>query len=77
MTQPAAPEFRAIADLLRAHASARPERLALREGERALNYVELDALMDRVAAALQRDGARPGGTIAICAAASIEYAAVM
>ena len=76
MNEPAAPEFRAIADLVRAHAKAEPERLALREGGQALSYAQLDALMDRVAAALQRDAARPGDTIAICAAASIEYAAV-
>ena len=69
--------FRAIADLVRAHAQARPEQAALREGERSLSYGALDALMDRVAAALQRDGARAGhDAVAICAAASIEYAAV-
>ena len=71
------PPFRAIADLVRAHALARPERAALRESERSLSYGALDALMDRVAAALQRDGVHPGrDAVAICAAASIEYAAV-
>ncbi|MFP5406848.1 MAG: class I adenylate-forming enzyme family protein, partial [Gammaproteobacteria bacterium] len=35
----------------------------------------LDALIDRVGAALQRDGLRPGDTIAISAATSIEYLA--
>ena len=71
-----APPFRAIADLVRAHAAARPESPALRAGDRTLAYAGLDALMDRIAAALQRDGAQPGDTIAICAATSIEYAAV-
>ena len=33
-------------------------------------------MMDRAAAALQRDGIRAGEVIAICAATSIEYAAV-
>ena len=68
-----APPFQALADLVRAHAGDRPAQLALREGGRSLSYGELDALMDRVAAALQRDGAAPGDAIAICAATSIEY----
>ncbi|RZI97197.1 MAG: 4-coumarate--CoA ligase, partial [Variovorax sp.] len=41
-----------------------------------LTYAELDALMDRIAASLQRDGLKPGDAIAICAAASVPYAAV-
>ena len=69
--------FRAIADLVREHARAAPDHPALREGERELSYGALDALMDRVAAALQRDGARAGSdSIAICAGTSIEVAAV-
>ncbi len=68
-----APPFQALADLVRAHAGDRPAQLALREGGRSLSYGELDALMDRVATALQRDGAAPGDAIAICAATSIEY----
>ena len=43
---------------------------ALADDERALNYAELDALMDRIAAALQRDGIAPGECIATCAAPS-------
>jgi len=72
----APPPFRAIADLVREHAAQRPLRAALLYEERKLSYGELDALMDRVAAALQRDGVASCDTIAICAAASIEYAAV-
>jgi long-chain acyl-CoA synthetase len=68
-----APPFRALADLVRAHAGDRSAQPVLREGGRSLRYGELDALMDRVAAALQRDGAAPGDAIAICAATSIEY----
>jgi acyl-CoA synthetase (AMP-forming)/AMP-acid ligase II len=41
-----------------------------------LDYRALDGLMDRIAAALQRDGVRPRETIAICAGTSIDYAAV-
>ena len=69
-------EFALITDLVRQHARQESRRLALMEGERLLDYGALDALMDRIAAALQRDGLQPGDSIAICAAMSIEYAAV-
>ena len=69
-------EFAFITDLIRQHATQEPRRLALMEGERQLDYGALDTLMDRIAAALQRDGLQPGDSVAICAAMSIEYAAV-
>ena len=69
-------EFALITDLIRQHAAQDPRRRALMEGERQLDYGALDALMDRIAAALQRDGLQLGDTIAICAGMSIEYAAV-
>ena len=69
-------EFVALAGLVQQHTQAAPSRVALIEGERKLDYAGLNAQMDRVAAALQRDGVGPGRTVAICAAASIEYAAV-
>jgi acyl-CoA synthetase (AMP-forming)/AMP-acid ligase II len=70
------PDFRAIADLVREHATVRPRAPALRHGERQLDWHGLDALMDRVAAALQREGVAPGEAIAICGANAIEYAAI-
>jgi acyl-CoA synthetase (AMP-forming)/AMP-acid ligase II len=72
----AAAPFRALPDLIREHAAARPAQLALAAGDERLDYAALDALMDRIAAALQRDGCRPGEAIAICAHASPRYAAV-
>ena len=71
-----APPFRAIADLVREHAAARPDQRALVQGGRSLTWGELDRLADRVAASLQRDGVLPQERIAICGANSIEYAAV-
>ncbi len=68
--------FAAIADLIHTHADRRPGRAALIQDARAVDYAALDATMDRIAAALQRDGLKPGDVVAICAAASIEYAAV-
>ncbi len=69
------PPFRTVADLVREHAAREPQSVALVHDGRRLTYAELDGLMERVAAALQRDGARPGDVAAICAATSIEYAA--
>jgi acyl-CoA synthetase (AMP-forming)/AMP-acid ligase II len=62
-------------ELIRAHARLRPAQLALILGDQQLDYAGLDALMDRVAAALQRDGAAPGGVVAIAAHASFAYIA--
>ena len=69
-------EFGAITDLIHLHAVEAPARHALMQGQRVLGYAALDAMMDRVASALQRDGLKPGDAIAICANMSIEYAAV-
>ena len=69
-------DFATLTDLVRGHARGAPQRSALIDGERRLDYAGLDALLDRVACALQRRGVVPGDTIAICAAASIEYVAV-
>jgi acyl-CoA synthetase (AMP-forming)/AMP-acid ligase II len=72
----AAPPFRAIADLVREHAAARPDQRALVQGGRSLTWGELDRMADRIAASLQRDGVLPQERIAICGANSIEYAAI-
>jgi len=68
--------FRAVADLVRDHARRDPDAIALVQDARRLTYAALDALMERVAASLQRDGARPGDVAAIGAGTSIEYVAV-
>ncbi|MFC0242097.1 class I adenylate-forming enzyme family protein [Rhodopseudomonas telluris] len=69
------PDFITLDALVRNTAQASPDRLAVIDGERQLRYAEFDALIDRVAAALQRDGVKPTDTISICALSSIEYAA--
>lgn len=68
--------FLLIADLVREHALERPGAPALRDADQTLSWSALDALMDRVAAALQRDGLQPGEAIAICAQSSVRYAAL-
>ena len=60
-------EFGSVAELVHLHALAAPNRPALSESNssRRLTYGELDALMDRIAASLQRDGVKAGESIAI------------
>ncbi|PIF75332.1 acyl-CoA synthetase (AMP-forming)/AMP-acid ligase II [Variovorax sp. 54] len=72
----AARDFGTLADLVRLHAQNTPDRPALADAQQTLDYRALDALMDRIAAALQRDGLRAGDAIAVCAASSVPYAAV-
>jgi len=69
-------DFGAIADLVRLHAQHTPDHAALADAQSALNYGALDALMDRIAASLQRDGLKAGDAIAVCASSSVNYAAV-
>jgi acyl-CoA synthetase (AMP-forming)/AMP-acid ligase II len=73
---PGLPPFRAIADLVREHARARPGSLALRQGTQRMTWGELDVLVDRIAARLQAAGARPTQAIAISGANSIPYLAL-
>ncbi|MFT3821228.1 MAG: class I adenylate-forming enzyme family protein [Rubrivivax sp.] len=66
--------FGTLPGLIRRHAAARPAHPALVFEGRTLSYAELDAELDRVAAALQRDGLRRGDAVVICAATSLPYA---
>jgi acyl-CoA synthetase (AMP-forming)/AMP-acid ligase II len=72
----ALPAFTDMGNRIRLHAQRAPSRDALVAGDRRLDYGSLDQQMDRVAAALQRDGAGPHDAVAICATTSIEYACV-
>jgi long-chain acyl-CoA synthetase len=67
------PDFNSLPEMIRAHAQTRPRATALIDADTTLDYAALDAAMDRVAASLQRDGAQPGDTIAICAYARNAY----
>jgi long-chain acyl-CoA synthetase len=68
--------FVVLSDLIHSYGQDQPEHPALIQDDRVLNYADLNALVDRIAASLQRDGLRPGDALAICASTSIEYAAV-
>ena len=73
---PAAPPFADLPALVAQHARTRPQTLALVLGERRVSYAEFDALVDRAAASLQRDGLAPQQVIAVCASTSVAYLAV-
>ena len=68
--------FATLPDLIRAHALERGDRVAVADAQGSIDYQMLDAMMDRVAAALQRDGVAPGTAVAIVAAPTTDYAAV-
>ncbi|GAB3651977.1 class I adenylate-forming enzyme family protein [Ramlibacter alkalitolerans] len=72
----ALPPFRAIPDLIRENAQARPAQLAVRQGAQRMTWQALDAAADRVAATLQGHGLQPRASIAICGANSIPYLAL-
>lgn len=73
-------DFTPIDQLVRRHAGARPTQWALiagnDEGQPALRWAELDALMDRIAATLQRDGVQPGEAVVLCGASTPLQAAL-
>jgi long-chain acyl-CoA synthetase len=68
--------FGTVPQMLAAQAQARPEVAAIVDDERSVSFRQLDALMDEVASALQRQRLAPTQCIAICAHSSIEYLAV-
>jgi long-chain acyl-CoA synthetase len=67
--------FASLPDLIRTHAAERPDHPALIEGDATLSYAALAALMERICAALQRDGITSGEAVAICSRTSINYGA--
>jgi len=67
--------FGTVPALIRARAEAAPGSIAVVQGDRQISFGDFDALMDRVAAGLQRDGFKPQDAIAVCAYSSIEYVA--
>jgi long-chain acyl-CoA synthetase len=70
-----AQESGSIPELIHFHAVTRPTHPAVIAGDEQLDFAGLDALMDRVVVALQRDGVGAGGSIAIAASSSIGYVA--
>jgi acyl-CoA synthetase (AMP-forming)/AMP-acid ligase II len=70
-------DYGVMGDILRQRAAEHPDRPAvIMETGEAVTYAQFDALADRVAAALQRDGIKQGEAVAVCALSSIPYAAL-
>jgi len=69
-------QFGTLDDLFRMRASDRPARTAVICEDRQISYGDLDALVDRAAASLQRDGVEPSDVVSICASSSVEYVAL-
>jgi acyl-CoA synthetase (AMP-forming)/AMP-acid ligase II len=68
--------FGTLPELVAAHAQAQPDALAVADAAGALTWAAFDAEVDRVAAALQRDGFARGDAAAVCADSSVAYASV-
>ncbi len=62
-----------IADLFEHAVDAAPDNLALKVGDRAVTYAELETESNRLAHYLQAQGVRPGDHVAIYAKNSIEH----
>ena len=65
--------FGTLPALLAHHAATRGTHPALVLDGQVLSFAQLQARVQQVAGALQRDGVRPGQAIAICAATSLAY----
>ncbi len=68
-----ASEFATLSDLIRAHGVERPDRLAMICGDASIDYAALDAMADRIAVALQREGLAKNEAVAILGLPSIGY----
>jgi long-chain acyl-CoA synthetase len=74
---PAARGFATLSELVKEHAIERGDHPALIQDDLALSYRDLDSRADRIAAALQRDALAPGTPVAIVAATSLDYVALL
>lgn len=68
--------FGLLPDLIRLHATRQPDKLAIADGDDELTYAALDRAMDRVAAALQRDGTTQRQAVAMVSYPSVAQAIV-
>ncbi len=66
--------FGSYPDLIAHWAKDRPDRIALDDGSERLTWGEVSALVERMAAQLQRDGLAKGQAVAIIGTTSVRYA---
>ena len=72
-----AAEFATLPDLVRAHAAERPNDSAVADQDGRLSWGAFDALVDRIAARLQREGVGPGKATALAGYNSVAQVAVL
>ncbi|HEV7233045.1 MAG TPA: class I adenylate-forming enzyme family protein, partial [Sphingorhabdus sp.] len=66
--------FGSYPDLIAHWGRYRPDRVALDDGSESLTWGEVSALVERMAAQLQRDGLKKGQAVAILGTTSVRYA---
>lgn len=69
-------DFASLPEIARAHAAERPEAIAVADPDTRYSWAELNALADRIASRLQREGVRPGGAVALAGFNSAQHVAV-
>jgi len=67
-------EFATLSDLIGRHAVERADKIAIADETHSITYADLDKVLDRAAAAMQRDGVGHGDAVAIVGGASLPYA---
>ena len=68
-------DFGTLAEVIGQQAKERPDKNALVDAKSTMTYGQLDAFMDRMATALQREGVANEDVVAVCATSSVEYGA--
>jgi acyl-CoA synthetase (AMP-forming)/AMP-acid ligase II len=68
--------FGSYPELIASWGRDRPDRIALDDGSESLNWGQVAALVDRIAAQLQSDGLKKGQAVAILGTTSVRYALV-
>jgi amino acid adenylation domain-containing protein len=66
------PAGKSLQELFEAQAAQTPERTAVRSGEQALTYHELNERANQLAHYLRRQGVRPDGRVGLCLERSVE-----
>lgn len=69
-------EFASFADVIHAHATERPDAVAIVAPAKRVTFAELDGYADRIAAGLQEHGVQSGDCVAICGLNGWAYAAL-
>jgi acyl-CoA synthetase (AMP-forming)/AMP-acid ligase II len=66
-------DFATLPDIVRAHATERPDAIAVADPDRRISWADFNTQADRIAARLQRDGVGIGDTVALAGLNSIAH----